>query len=42
MRMIDILERKRDGAELTQAEIDWVISLLQLPANCPITRCQPC
>ncbi len=26
MRMIDILERKRDGAELTQAEIDWVIS----------------
>ncbi len=26
MRMIDILERKRDGAELTQAEIDWVIA----------------
>ncbi len=25
MRMIDILERKRDGAELTKAEIDWVI-----------------
>ncbi len=25
MRMIDILERKRDGAELTKAEIDWLI-----------------
>ncbi|MCE2490240.1 MAG: thymidine phosphorylase [Anaerolineae bacterium] len=25
MRMIDILECKRDGAELTKAEIDWVI-----------------
>lgn len=25
MRMIDVLERKRDGAELTAAEIDWVI-----------------
>ena len=25
MRMIDVLERKRDGAELTKAEIDWVI-----------------
>ena len=26
MRMIDILERKRDGVELTKAEIDWVIA----------------
>ncbi len=25
MRMIDVLERKRDGAGLTAAEIDWVI-----------------